>query len=171
MSPWTNKEKNTVYLVEPSKVKLEFELSRIFLCLIWGADQAGPKIGVDMQSHPHHDQIVSLKLVVYIKRTLDVRFAVVRVPLQLSGPFGIRIGHCCSLRKCRVCGPAFRPSPPHPPALAGACCAAARCIGNLAINSMEVNFRSRIFCDNLGAKTTCLETSLKSLESNCTIIV
>ena len=96
--------------MEPSKVKLEFELSRIFLCLIWGADQAGPKIGVDMQSHPHHDQIVSLKLVVYIKRTLDVRFAVVRVPLQLSGHLESESGTAAALGSAVFV--ARRPPPP-----------------------------------------------------------
>ena len=124
-----------------------------------------------MQSHPHHDQIVSLKLVVYIKRTLDVRFAVVRVPLQLSGHLESESGTAAALGSAVFVARRSPPPPPHPPAPAGACCAAARCIGNLAINSMEVKFRSRICFDNLGAKTTCLETSFKSLESNCTIIV
>ena len=34
MNPRTNKGKNTGYLVAPSKVKLVFELSTIFQCIL-----------------------------------------------------------------------------------------------------------------------------------------
>ena len=40
--------------------------------ILRGADQAGHKIEVDMQSHPH--QIVSFNLVAFIRRFLDFRF-------------------------------------------------------------------------------------------------
>ena len=82
MSPWTNKGKNTWYLVAPSKVTSVFELSTFDNIpvldttsgaqLLRGADQAGHKMEVDMQSHPH--QIVSINLVAFIKRFLDVWF-------------------------------------------------------------------------------------------------
>ena len=82
MIPWTNKGKNTGYLVAPSKVTLVFELSTFDdipvldttsgAQLLRGADQAGHKMEVDMQSHPH--QIVSINLVAFIKRFLDVWF-------------------------------------------------------------------------------------------------
>ena len=79
MSDGMNKRQNNGFLVAPSKITLEFEsFLRIFQCLTgcaWifrGADQAGHKMEVDMQSHPH--QIVSINLVAFIKRFLDVRF-------------------------------------------------------------------------------------------------
>ena len=81
MSPWTNKGKNTGYLVAPSKVTLVFELSTFddFAVLdttscaqiFRGADQAGHNLEVDMQSHPH--QIVINNLVAFIKRFLARR--------------------------------------------------------------------------------------------------
>ena len=40
--------------------------------ILRGADQAGHKMEVDMQSHPH--QIVSINLVAFIKRFLELRF-------------------------------------------------------------------------------------------------
>ena len=82
MSPWTNKGKNTGYLVAPSKVTLVFKLSAFNdipmldttsgAQILRGADQAGHKMEVDMQSHPH--QIVSINLVAFIKQFLDVWF-------------------------------------------------------------------------------------------------
>ena len=85
MSSWKNKEENTGCVLDAlSKVTLEFELSRIFPCLtpltvlvLRGADQAGHKMEADMQSHPHHDQIVSINLIAFIKLLsllLDILF-------------------------------------------------------------------------------------------------
>ena len=80
MSQWTNKGKNTGYLVALSKVTLVFELSTFDdiavldttsgAQILRGADQAGHKLEVDMRSHPH--QIVIINLVAFIKRFLDV---------------------------------------------------------------------------------------------------
>ena len=82
MSPWTNKGKNTGYLVAPSKVTMVFELSTFDdsplldttsgAQILRGADQAGHKMEEDMQSHPH--QVVSINLVAFIKLFLDVWF-------------------------------------------------------------------------------------------------
>ena len=82
VSLWTNKGKKTWYLVAPSKVTLVFELSTFDdipvldttsgAQILRGADQAGHKMEVDMQSHPH--QIFCINLVAFIKRFLDVWF-------------------------------------------------------------------------------------------------
>ena len=60
MSPWTNKENKTVYLVVPSKVTLPVFDSTGDAEILRRANQAGHKMEADMHSHPH--QIVSINL-------------------------------------------------------------------------------------------------------------
>ena len=75
MSAWTSKGQNNWSLITPSKVTLEdFPVLDTTGCarILRGADQAGHEMEVDMQSHSH--QIVSINLVAFIKRFLDVRF-------------------------------------------------------------------------------------------------